>query len=375
MRKLLNKIFSNFRTIYNLYKVSFINKFSRNIITNPLSMDIFITYRCNLKCSFCWQKEERKSCGINDELSLQDIKNLVNDLKKHKINMPFNFSGGELFVKKDIFEIFDFLKKENIDISLATNGTLLNSEKIKKVMSYPNIKRISFSIDGDAETHDSIRGIKGTYKKVVDTMKEFNKIKRANKSKSPELVINFVVTAFNIDKIEPIVKLAKKFDATIQLTHLSYITPKMLNLHKKYLQEKFPDFKKIILEGATIGHNFTDIEISCFEKVKNKVQKYYKNVKIQPDFNSNELEQWCDQKNNKPIIKRCFMPITNAIIFPTGDVIACPMINYSFGNIKNQNFMNIWKGKKRKEFIDLFKKNKLFLPGCQRCSCGLLPAR
>ena len=127
-----------------------------------------INNECNLNCKHCRVSEKND----NEKLSLKEAKSLLAECWYNGITM-LNLSGGEPFLREDIFEILDYAEKFE-DIVITTNGTLLNEEKCKKLSTYKNIK-LSISLDGLEETHDKFRRKKGAFKKVIDILPVLNK--------------------------------------------------------------------------------------------------------------------------------------------------------------------------------------------------------
>ncbi|MCP4220878.1 MAG: hypothetical protein GY765_39990, partial [bacterium] len=71
-------------------------------------------------------------------------------------------------------------KEKEVDISMIlTNGTMLNDGNLKSLIDC-RPRHIGFSIDGEEEIHDEIRGIKGSYSKTISAIKFINEIKRKN---------------------------------------------------------------------------------------------------------------------------------------------------------------------------------------------------
>ena len=88
--------------------------------------------------------------------------------QKFIISIILNLSGGEPFLRKDLFEILDYTTKFD-DIVITTNCTLINEKIAQKLAQYPNV-RLSISIDGMEEIHDKFRGRKGTFQKIINTL-------------------------------------------------------------------------------------------------------------------------------------------------------------------------------------------------------------
>lgn len=123
---------------------------------------------CNLNCKHCRVLDKNKK---DPQLTLKEAKELLAQLYYCGIT-KLNLSGGEPFIRKDIFEILDYAQRFE-DIVITTNCTLLDEAKCKKLTQYPNT-RLSISLDGIEQIHDEFRGKKGTFKKVVDTLPILN---------------------------------------------------------------------------------------------------------------------------------------------------------------------------------------------------------
>lgn len=119
---------------------------------------------CNLNCKHCRVLEKNTK---KEQLSSNQSKNLLAQLYYCGIT-KLNLSGGEPFIRKDLFDILDYAKKFD-DIVITTNCTLIDKKVAEKLAQYPNV-RLSISIDGMEKIHDEFRGIKGTFQKVVNTL-------------------------------------------------------------------------------------------------------------------------------------------------------------------------------------------------------------
>ena len=79
-------------------------------------------------------------------------------------------SGGEVFVRKDLFELLDRIIDRRMSYSILTNGVLVDEKMIARLMEKKRrlrLNSIQVSIDGScAEIHDRSRG-KGCFEKAV----------------------------------------------------------------------------------------------------------------------------------------------------------------------------------------------------------------
>jgi len=114
----------------------------------PLSVSLQVTRECNLKCVYC------SEVGEIPTPSLENIRVMVSNLKGVK---RIILTGGEPLIRRDIFQITDYVKNMGFEvISIATNGVLISSYIAKKLKS--NINYFDVTIDGTRKIHNKIRG-------------------------------------------------------------------------------------------------------------------------------------------------------------------------------------------------------------------------
>jgi MoaA/NifB/PqqE/SkfB family radical SAM enzyme len=125
-----------------------------------------LTERCNLRCSHCYQSGQK-----TDELSFEEIREVseeVSDMLAAWSDIygiaflpSFNITGGEPFLRQDLFDVLDHLGRRGFDLYLLTNGTLIDREKAARLAA-PRVKGVQVSIEGPEGIHDAIRG-KGSF--------------------------------------------------------------------------------------------------------------------------------------------------------------------------------------------------------------------
>jgi len=132
-----------------------------------------ITYRCNESCVHCFNpgashSKDEKPNRKTEELTTQEAYDFLLDIKKSGV-FRLLITGGEVFLRKDIFEIIEFAKKNRFSITLFTNGVLLDEEKIRRLRAL-FITRIEMSIYSTKPgVHDSITRLKNSYSDTIKT--------------------------------------------------------------------------------------------------------------------------------------------------------------------------------------------------------------
>lgn len=145
----------------------------------PLSVMIELLTECNFRCKHCYIPEH-KDMGLDTEV----IKNLLYDLRKIG-TLNISFTGGEIFLRRDIFEIIETARQLYFRVFLLSNASLLNEEKIKKLASL-HISEFSTSVFSlDSSIHDSITGIPGSLKLTLKNIMLMKAYKIPVKIKTP----------------------------------------------------------------------------------------------------------------------------------------------------------------------------------------------
>jgi len=123
-----------------------------------LNIHLYVTPICNLKCIHCYYEAKDINFHINKMISIDDMKYIIINLIDN-YDAYFDIEGGELFLRDNIYTLFDSLDKKYLNrLTLTTNGTVkfnINSNYLKYLDEF----RISFEGDNDI-LQERIRGIK-----------------------------------------------------------------------------------------------------------------------------------------------------------------------------------------------------------------------
>ena len=93
-----------------------------NLPRLPLEGSLDFTYRCNNNCRHCWLRIPADSSERDQELSLEEIRSLVDEARKMGCR-KWSISGGEPMLRPDFLELFDCITSHSNSYSINTNGT------------------------------------------------------------------------------------------------------------------------------------------------------------------------------------------------------------------------------------------------------------
>ena len=297
----------------------------------PLTMSFLVTNRCNLCCKHCFYhynflKSSQKS---PQELTIDEYIKISNSMENF---MKGIFSGGEPFLREDLYEIIYLFQKKNkvLWCSSSTNGQ--NAEKIifqvDKIVSRNPYHHFSLalSLDGFQEYHDLIRG-SGTFQKAINTWHELCHVCKLYKN----LEIYICPTINSINK---------------------NIMPKFIDWCVDELKPAFVSLLKIRQEPRD-GVYLKDINIDEYDLCKNVIEKQIKKNKMgdinQPQTYINYSICYYVSETLKTGKRsfQCFAGKHGGFIDYDGNVGVCEIIEY-LGNLRDYNydFLALWNDEK-----------------------------
>ena len=127
----------------------------------PLSVHFDLTYRCNERCVHCYLDHDD-----HGELTTAECLAVMEELAKAG-TLFLTFSGGEIFLRPDLYEILAEARRLHFDISLKTNALLVTKERAARLREF-GVRRVQISIYSDVpEVHDAITKVPGSLQRTL----------------------------------------------------------------------------------------------------------------------------------------------------------------------------------------------------------------
>lgn len=122
------------------------------------------TQTCNLKCVHCYAGSENKK--YQGEMTTEEARQMIDDLAAFGAPVLL-FSGGEPVMRPDLTELMHYAKNKGMRVVISTNGTLITAKRALEFAEV-GLSYVGVSLDGGRETHDEFRGIKGSFDKSIE---------------------------------------------------------------------------------------------------------------------------------------------------------------------------------------------------------------
>lgn len=189
------------------------------IIRKPRYCCWVLNYRCMFRCKMCyiWNINNDGELEPTMEQRKQFVKSLRGLVES---GFEFHLSGGEPLMTEGILDLVDFIAHEGYRTNLVTNGFLIN-ETVAKDIADSGLNTLTISLDGmTPQTHDFIRGIKGSYERIMEAINYLHKFR---KDKTPKIAILTIIMGHNLHEILKLVDWVKQ-DERLEMISFQAIT-------------------------------------------------------------------------------------------------------------------------------------------------------
>lgn len=217
-----------------------------NLPRLPFEGSIDLTYRCNDNCRHCWLKVTDDSAQENQELSLEEIKKIVNQARQMGCR-KWSISGGEPMLRPDFAEIFDSITQNSSSYSLNTNGTLI-THHIAQLMKRKGVKMVAL-YGATASVHDHITRNPGSFEA---TMRGFRYLKEAGAG----FTVQLIPMKDNYHQFQEMIVLAKSLSPYYRIgaSWLYLSAYGSLQKNKEIIEQRLPPKEAIELDKPDLSY-------------------------------------------------------------------------------------------------------------------------
>jgi radical SAM protein with 4Fe4S-binding SPASM domain len=326
------------------------------------------THKCNLNCKHCYSNS---GVVLEEELSTKEALDVVDQLADAGVT-ALAFSGGEPLSRKDFFKVAGHAVKRGLYVSVATNGTLLTRENVKK-LKQTGVHYVEVSIDGaTAGTHDAFRGVPGAFEKAV---------KGIRNAVEEDLCACIATTATkgNLAEFPAIIDLAEEIGAE-RFTYFNFIpTGRGKSLYDQDLAPEEKEQLMLYLLNRMSKGCKTTILTTAPQLARVALQ-------CQGPSGTGEVTMSMAHMQTAKVSRKA-IPLADFIggcgagrlycsLSPQGDVHPCVFLPINVGNLKIEKFSDVWLSSKL--FNELRDRENL-KGACGKCTykytCGGCRAR
>lgn len=301
----------------------------------PHAALLYVENRCHLKCDHCYESEQ--SHPKEHSLSLDDYRRILDELAALGV-IQLTFSGGEIFLRRDMLELIAEARQRRFSVELFTTGTHIDEKKADRLAAL-QVSKVEVTLYSHlAETHDGFTRIPGSHARTVRAL-------RLLRERGVRTALKANLMTFNVDHIDGLIALADEvgadwsFDPTVK--------PKM---------DGNRDPLKYALSPREIR-----------QKVLSRPDLYSAFRRFQPG-------ELCD--GTASIVHKegvmCGAARSHLAIGADGSVLGCGFFATAAGNVKDAPLADIWFGSAQLDAVRDMTFDKMST--CSSCevksSCG-----
>ncbi len=134
--------------------------FALGMTALPVLSEIAVTYRCNLRCAFCYVGHDTPPPA---EMTTRDVGRVLAEIWRAGKAPTVSFTGGEPTARRDLPDLVRRAVRTGLRANLVTNGTLV-TPNLARALRRAGLSSAQVSIEGaTAATHDGLTGVPGSF--------------------------------------------------------------------------------------------------------------------------------------------------------------------------------------------------------------------
>jgi len=311
-----------------------------------------VTRRCNLRCVHCYA-HAREEAGA-DELTTEQGKVLIDDLAAFGVPVVL-FSGGEPLARKDLPELAAYAVGKGMRAVISTNGTLITAS-MARTLKEIGLSYVGISLDGMQEVNDRFRAVPGAFRGALDGI-------RNCQAAGIKVGLRFTINRFNVLEIPSIFKLIEEMDIPrVCFYHLVYAgRGSKLVKEDLSLEDSRKTLDLIIANTRRLHEMGKPKEVLTVDNHADGPYIYLRMLKEDPERAKEimELLKWNEGNNSGRGI---------GCVSWDGAVHADQFWrHYSFGNVRERPFSEIWTDTSNPLMAKLKDKKKHVTGRCAEC--------
>ncbi len=312
-----------------------------------------MTRRCNLRCVHCYAGS--RDIEYKNELSTEQGKELIEDLAQFGAPVIL-FSGGEPLMRSDLPELARYARTKGIRAVISTNGTQID-KNAAKVLKEIGLSYVGVSLDGMKEINDRFRGVKGAFDAALQGMRNCRR-------EGIKVGLRFTINRRNACDIPAIFELLEKEGIPrVCFYHLVYAGRGSKLIKEDLTHEESRKTLDLIMNKTKAMHDKGfPMEVLTVDNHCDGPYVYLRLLKEDQNRASEVFELLqMNQGNSSGIGIGC--------VSWDGTVHADQFWrHYSFGNVKERKFSEIWMDTRNELMAGLKNRKLLIKAHADRCA-------
>lgn len=302
-----------------------------------------VTNACNLRCKQCHACSGKPVAG---ELDTEEGKRLLDSIANIGEFRMLALGGGEPLLRPDMVELIAYARKLGLEISVATNGTLLTAELTREFKKL-GVTNIAVGLNANDEAiHERITNVPGSFVRSKNAV-------YATLEAGINLQINTTVMKENRAAIPGLLDFASEVRAQIVL--LYQLVPEGRGEE---------DMELSIKEYQALTEMVADKQRTNRAIIEPTCSPQYWAYLMSRNRNGNKPSRLA-MKLAETLFRGCVAGSGLCYVKPNGEVWSCPFVHLSAGNVREHPLEELWYDSEL--FNSLRDRGRLTGEKCRSC--------
>jgi radical SAM protein with 4Fe4S-binding SPASM domain len=327
----------------------------------PQEVSLQLTYRCNLRCTHCYQWNEQgffrdfSPARQKTELDIDVVENVLRTTAPARSKLFL--WGGEPLMHTKFGEVAELLEQYPRTVNMCTNG-LLN---------------LLVSLDGLGEDHEALRG-KGTFKRTMENIRMMLDLKRAGEF-TGELSLSCMVSHVTVGKMYEFMEWAEELGVnTVYFQFPWYISPEVAAQMDEVYEQSFSWLKPDTGTKQPTWHSYTyqlpaeQLPVLRDSMARLASRAWRVRVRYQPQLEADEVEDFI-LGTSRPAQRRskCLAVSNRMEVHADGNVSSCKFFpEFVVGNLYDTEVTELWQSESFRQVRSILSANGM-MPVCSKC--------
>lgn len=304
--------------------------FGTNQYRYPVLSEIALTYRCQLRCTFCYASAPTRG-RHGAQMTTQQLKMVIDKIVDQAHVPTLSFTGGEPTMHRDVLHLIAYARSRGLRVNLITNGIRSARRTFAEQLAEAGLHSAQVSLEsGHPAIHDAIVQRPGAFHRTIAGIRNL-------KAVGIHTHTNTTITRNNVDSLPHLIDL-------------------LADMGQEYLS-----MNMVIRTGEAVGK--TDIDYRSIGEILLRLKAHAEARGMRFVWYS-------------PLPYCLFNTIANGLggqscsaadgllsIAPDGQVLPCSSFERGIGNLLTEDFTTIWNSPAARYW-----RNKQFTPpGCKGC--------
>jgi radical SAM protein with 4Fe4S-binding SPASM domain len=342
----------------------------------PQEVSLQLTYRCNLRCSHCYQWNEKGffrdfSPGRQrTELAVGIVERVLDVTSGNRAKLFL--WGGEPLMHSRFGEIAQLLQRYPRTVNMCTNGLLLE-RKLDDLLAIGEHLNLLISLDGLRDDHDALRG-RGTFVRTVRNIKTMLELQRSGEFNG-ELSLSCMVSHTNVTKMYEFMEWAEELGVnTVYFQFPWYISEDVAKAMDAVYQDCFEWLRPHTGTPRPTWHSYTyRLPPEQLPALRHSMRRladrpWRIRIRYQPQLEDDEVADFI-LGHSRPAQRRsrCLAVSNRLEVHADGNISSCKFFpEFVVGNLYEAELSELWHSQAFQKIRRILAA-KGMMPVCSKC--------